>query len=95
MPTKEEETMLDSFRSRPCDLCGAPPPSHVHHVLAKGIGNGREINHRWNCLSLCLQCHSRVHSCGTMAILQTIVARREGTTFDRVQEKIRELRNVD
>lgn len=38
-----------------CALCGAPPPSSVHHIL-QGRTPGRKVGH-WLTIPLCWNCH--------------------------------------
>ncbi len=51
----------DWIRSRPCDVCGTPPPSDPHHVRSRGAGHGDWIDGRGNLLPLCRPCHRARH----------------------------------
>lgn len=44
------------LRERPCDMCGAPPPSEPHHVQTVGAGGSD-----YRALSSCRRCHDLVH----------------------------------
>lgn len=41
----------------PCRLCGAPPPSQMHHLIPRDRG-GADVAE--NCIPLCSECHAAV-----------------------------------
>lgn len=43
----------------PCRLCGAPPPSQMHHLIPRDRG-GADVAE--NCVPLCAACHQRVEA---------------------------------
>ncbi len=90
MPTKEEAALLDLVRSRPCRLCRRPQQSTVHHVRAKGIGGGNELNHPLNLMPLCNRCHRVVHDEGTYGVLMLLVAADHGMDFDEAKRRVRD-----
>jgi hypothetical protein len=52
-------------KARPCDTCGAPPPSQNSHVLSRGgrLGKGQEV------ISQCQGCHDRITKMDTADLL--------------------------
>lgn len=89
------EQLLDEFRAMPCELCGRRPPSHAHHVLARGLEGEARLDHRFNLMALCLWCHARIHDGGILrSVCVAVVAAREGRTARFIQTKLMELRRV-
>ncbi len=43
----------------PCRLCGAPPPSQMHHLIPRDRG-GDDVAE--NCIPLCAECHGRIEA---------------------------------
>ena len=59
MPKK----VLDEVMERDegiCQLCGIPG-KNIHHIVYGGTGRKR-IHGEYNLITLCLNCHDRVHS---------------------------------
>lgn len=54
-----DEPLLDVFRARPCEWCGAPPRSDPHHVYRKGMGGGARLDVCLNLISACRECHQK------------------------------------
>ena len=49
-------------RNRFCEVCIASrPAAQVHHIRSKGAGGSNKDS---NLLSVCAECHSRIHSLG-------------------------------
>ncbi len=76
-----------------CELCGFLRRLQKHHVLARGFEGGRTIEHDLNRLMVCAVCHDVIHSVGTMGVLQIVLARLRGTTYEHVRDTVRKLRN--
>ena len=77
-----------------CEHCFAPCGSgEVHHLWGRGFGGGNRLDVPCNLIFLCKVCHRSAHD-GNIAhkTLLSIVAYREGTTPDGIQETIWELR---
>lgn len=87
----ENPDLLAYFRSRPCEICGARPPSDPEHVFPRGLGDANRLDIRINLVSLCRACHTRAHSGHgepTRGQLKALVARRERMSVEAVQEQI-------
>ncbi len=56
-----DETLLDKYRCRPCDVCGEGYRSDPHHIRSKGSG-GDDVES--NIISCCRICHSNIHQQG-------------------------------
>lgn len=91
--TIKDERLLDIFRAMPCEHCGYHT-AEPHHVYAKGMGGGGRLDVRVNLVALCRVCHSQHHNGNspTRAVLLGIVAQREKTTTDAIQDEIYRLR---
>lgn len=91
-----EQKAIDQARNRPCcELCGTPNRDGLQaaHALTRGMGGSHDVNHPWNLLGLCLDCHQAQHSEGVLGILFRLIARREGRSVEEIRDKVRELRN--
>lgn len=66
---------------------------HAAHVYARGMGGGSTLNHPWNLVSLCWQCHWNNHNARepTRQDLLKVVAWREQL---RPEELLRELHRM-
>lgn len=53
--TNAERAHMDRVAQLPCALCGAPPPSQVHH-LREGQGMSQRASN-WLVVPLCPSCH--------------------------------------
>lgn len=93
--------ILSEFRGPgPCQLCNRPcRVRECAHILAKGMGGGGRLDHRWNLIALggpweC-GCHARQHG-GTIPIraLWEAVAKREGRTVDEIQTELHRIRKL-
>jgi hypothetical protein len=87
--------LLKSVRLRPCEVegCEHPTPAESHHVYTRGAG---QIDLPCNLIALCHAHHYSHHYNGTpsTADLLAIVARREDTTVEAIQETIWRLRRT-
>ena len=92
------ERLLRECRGRPCELCGAKPPSEPHHVIRKGIGASSRLDHAFNLLAVCIYHHTWIHNgmqppdirVPTTRDLWRLVARREGVELEVVEAARRE-----
>jgi hypothetical protein len=69
-------------RSR-CEWCGIQPGHHRHHIQPRGSGSGKRLDVALNLITLCFFCHdlatrNELDQLG----FQTVVAKREGVSFD-------------
>lgn len=54
---------IEQARKPYCERCGRRDlPIHVHHVRARGMGSGKQMDVPSNLISLCLRCHRLAHS---------------------------------
>ncbi len=91
-----DRPLLAVFRaSQRCEWCRRPTPEgcHPHHVTTRGMGGARRLDIRINLIALCWKCHANFHN-GFVdsAELIKIVALREKTTPQEIQEAIWKLR---
>jgi hypothetical protein len=90
-----DEDLLREFRAkRKCEHCrrvvsGCDP----HHIFCRGMGGGGRIDHPYNLVGLCRECHCRVHA-GQLERkhLLAIVAEREGITEPQAVQLLMDLR---
>jgi len=55
---------LQSVRGEPCLSCGAPPPSHAHHLRhSENRGFGQKVADNFT-VPLCGVCHGECHTRG-------------------------------
>jgi hypothetical protein len=89
-----DNNMLKRFRGPGlCELCGKPCSAREpHHVIAKGMGGGRQLDIRINLVAVgstpgfeC-ECHSRADAKAEQARCRQIIARREKTTVEAIEE---------
>lgn len=53
---------VEAARKPYCERCGRRDlPIHVHHVRARGIGAGKQMDVTQNLVALCVSCHDAVH----------------------------------
>lgn len=88
-----DEQLLHSFRTKGrCERCHRPNPGGFtipHHVFCRGIGGGTRIDHPYNLIALCHECHQAFHD-GRIdrEDVVTIVADRErvdpGVIYDTI-----------
>lgn len=57
----EDEKVLEEFRNKSCEVCGANGPSDPHHIKSRGAG-GDDIPS--NLISLCRAHHTQIHKIG-------------------------------
>jgi len=93
-----DREMMEEFRRKErCEWCKRPVARcEPHHVLGRGIGGGRRIDHPFNLVALCLECH-RSHHDGNPPLkcdLLAIVAAREGVLQDEIEEEINRIRRL-
>ena len=93
--------LLDEFRGPgSCHGCGQQCRNReAAHILAKGMGGGGRLDHRWNLLALggpweC-GCHRRQHN-GLISIhaLWDAVAKREGVSVDEIKQELWRIRRL-
>lgn len=94
------ESVLNLFRNKEvCEWCrrrtSSDQPLHPHHFRAKGMGGGRRLDHPWNLLALCFQCHNEVHNgqiprCDLLAV----IAAREKVNQEEIQAELDRLTNL-
>lgn len=53
-----DNLLLAEFRAERCELCGADGPNDPHHLWPKGMGGGKQLDVRWNLVTLCRMCHT-------------------------------------
>lgn len=83
---------IEKARLPYCELCGSRGSIHVHHVFARGMGGGGRLDVAINLISLCWQCHRKVHD-GRIAksrILR-VIARRHGASMEEIEGRIRQM----
>lgn len=93
-----DPALLASIRRRSrCEWCGTPTPRGAtpHHLWRKGTGGGQQLDHPWNLVALCMQCHEGAHLGHiTRSDLLALVAAREGQFQNDVEAEIRRLRRM-
>lgn len=78
---------LAALRRRPCDICGAAPPSQVEHVFRRGQGSARQIDSVLTCLSICAWDHQLAENKpGEKQRLKELLARMNRMTPEDLQE---------
>lgn len=58
------DRLLQEFRAPGhCEWCWEPCPEgrHPHHILARGMGGGGQLDVAFNLIGLCWLCHRRYH----------------------------------
>jgi len=93
LPNEASAFPLDWVRRRPCcELCGQPTLGgcQAHHVLGRGLEGVNRLDHLWNLMGLCRDCHAAIHTEGTRGLMQRLLARLRHTTVERIRDKIRE-----
>lgn len=95
---RKDPGMLARFRmTGRCELCLRPQATEPHHWFwRKGHGGGGHLDMRENLMSLCRQCHDRIHFTGrpSRAALLMLVALREGLTVEELEERLYAMRRV-
>lgn len=94
--------LLKEVRERQrCDYCHAwIPYAHPHHIFAKGMGGGGQIDIRENLLSMCPDglgnsCHRKFHDGNIKRQeLLEISARQNGIEVEEVVRRVMELRRM-
>ncbi len=80
--------LLREIREMKCAWCGRWPPNDANHIVRKGTGGGRQIDHRMNLVPLCRICHDDFHA-GRQPIeddLVALIAAREKCSQDDVRD---------
>lgn len=98
-----DEALLDEFRAAPwCEWCGRPSPGRLdpHHVWAKGMGGGGQLDHRWNLFSMCRLCHDRAGNPASKNGIPRwkiliLIAIRERTTPEAIEAEINRIKALD
>lgn len=92
--------LLAEFRAKShCEFCRRYSRSGLqpHHcIVARGMGAGSQIDHRWNIISLCSGCHDRHHG-GYEPLtcdLTAIIAKREGCLQDELERAVFAIREA-
>ncbi len=89
-----DESVLDRFRGPGiCEWCERKASSRdPHHVHTKGAGR---IDHPWNLVSLCRECHNNAHlGYITRYDFLAVVSTRERETQDAIEREIFRLRRL-
>lgn len=66
-----------------CDVCHAPGNNDAHHIITQGSGGP---DHRYNLLSVCRRCHTKIHSPFTFYTKEKqfeLVSYREGKQINK------------
>jgi hypothetical protein len=87
-----DEELLDEFRHKTrCEVCGKRIWTGLdpHHIFAKGLGGGSQLDIRENLISLCRWCHSSHHAGHnpTRKLLLLIAAKRENCAVEEIIAK--------
>lgn len=99
----DDNKFLDRYRKPGlCELCGKPCwKREPHHVIAKGMGGGRQLDCRFNIISLgsspafqC-QCHDRIDRAGGRERCWSVIAIREQTSPEIIKEVCFWILNLD
>ncbi len=88
--------LLKLFREKErCERCGRLTTVQPHHVFGRGYESCRRLDVAVNLISLCGICHDRFHM-GRIERqnLLEIVAKRERTTVQAIEEEIWKLRRL-
>jgi|ERR1700722_1115634 len=98
------EKLLATFRGEGvCEACGRfVSAREAAHILGKGMGGGRRIDHPLNLVSLCApfsggnDCHGRHHlgQSPTAEELWEIAGKREGVTGEQAEAEINRIRRL-
>jgi hypothetical protein len=90
--------LLQKTRERMCcEWCGRPGAIQAAHVYAKGFGGGFQLDHPYNTLALCVQCHAQHHN-GERQIkddLLALIAAREGVLQSDLEAELLRLRRIE
>jgi len=88
------DKLLAEFRQKErCERCWSRNGIQPHHLFSRGLGGAWRFDIRVNLIALCLVCHTSVHNgCIDREELLAIVAKREKTTPQAIQEQIWHLR---
>lgn len=85
-----KESILCYFRGQACEMCDDRPMAQAepHHIKPKGADGGSRLDVALNLISLCRECHNKVHDGGRKAQVECwkIVAKREGLSSWKVAE---------
>lgn len=99
----KDDAMLDRFRGPGiCELCGKfCRHTEPHHVIAKGMGGGRQLDIRINLIRVgstpnfeC-QCHNNVDTKTGQEACWRVIAARENTTVNAIQDACYMILNLD
>lgn len=84
------EELLNRFRQTGrCCWCRKAGPTDPHHVSARGMAGGKRLDVSFNLAALCRRCHTELHAGAIERFsLLAIVAQREGTRQDYIEEAI-------
>lgn len=87
-----DRAAIEKARKPYCELCGREQATHVHHIFARGMGGGGRLDVAINLISLCWQCHRKVHDGRILRshILQA-VARRHRMGAEEIENRIRQM----
>ena len=93
----ENPSLLRKFSSPGiCEYCKRPSPvRHAHHLSARGMDSGKQLDVRINLIGLCPLCHQELHDGNILRIdLQAVVAVREGVNQDDIRSVMSLLNRV-
>jgi len=88
-----DKDVVASFRGLLiCEYCQHRRQCYGHHLRSRGAG---QLDIRINLISLCVNCHDMAHTGGIDRLeLAAIVATREGTTAEAIEDEIFRLRRL-
>lgn len=90
------EELLAEFRAKDrCEYCGRAVLVQPHHIFARGQESCRRLDVAINLIALCIDDHTATHTGQILREdLLAIVAKRERTTQQDIQEEIWRLRRL-
>jgi len=56
-----DKKLIKHLKDNPCNICGKPGPSDVHHLTTRGAGGNDTLE---NLLVLCRKHHVEIHQVG-------------------------------
>ncbi len=86
-----DDNLLAEFRANlRCEWCLRLALVQPHHLRAKGMGGGSQLDIRANLIALCTRCHHSHHYSNrpTRQELLEVVAAREGRTVAEIEAEV-------
>lgn len=82
----ENRELLDSYHSKPCEVCGTRQGTVAHHIKTKNSGGPDED---WNLLAICHVHHTEIHKRGAAFMCQKYfhlekIFHKKGWLFDEI-----------